>query len=117
MRNVLSGTKDTIADTLRNGYLNGPGIQMRSFYRWADNPDHFGSIGMPSGKMEVLGDVDTTAIAAHISSPPGTSVWVQNARAGLRRSVDVGQALDLCQPTPMTLMVTGKSITTPRPRS
>ena len=82
MRNVLSGTKDTIADTLRNGYLNGPGIQMRSFYRWADNPDHFGSIGMPSGKMEVLGDVDTTAIAAHISSPPGTSVWVQNARAG-----------------------------------
>lgn len=81
-RNILSGTKESLGDSLRRGYLEGPGIKMRSFYRWADNPDNFGSIGMPSGKMEIQGSVNADTVAAHISVPPGDSVWVQQAQVG-----------------------------------
>ena len=31
--NVLSGTKKTLGESLNNGYLTGPGIKLRSFFR------------------------------------------------------------------------------------
>ena len=47
IRNVLSGTKRSLGDTITTGYLNGPGINFRTFFRWA--VDNYDLIGMPTG--------------------------------------------------------------------
>ena len=36
LRNVLSGTKGGLGETIAQGYLKGPGIKFRSFFRWAE---------------------------------------------------------------------------------
>lgn len=82
IRNVLSGTKDGIGETIIKGHLNGPAIRLRSFYRWASNPDHYGHIGMPTANLKLHGTMDGNEVAQYIASGPGQTVWVQLADVG-----------------------------------
>lgn len=45
--NILRGDKMSLGDRLRDIYLGGPGAKLKSFYRWAQNPDNYEYIGMP----------------------------------------------------------------------
>lgn len=81
-QNVLSGTKTSMADSLTAGYLHGPGIRLRSFYRWATIPGNYDNIGIPSGKLQDIYNVDTTTIADEIPVTPGTTALLQSAYLG-----------------------------------
>ena len=88
LRNVLSGTKDTMGDTLINGYLHGPGIKMRTFFRWADgfndgDPGNYALIGMPSGFMNKNASVPASAVLPYVPLGSADSVRVQYVEAGV----------------------------------
>lgn len=80
VRNTLSGTKDSLAETFQKGYLNGPSMQFRSFFRWARRTENFGKIGMPTGSLATAGAVNTLAVANAIAEATGKSAWVQSAQ-------------------------------------
>lgn len=80
IRNVLSGTKRSLGDTITTGYLNGPGIKFRTFFRWA--VDNYDLIGMPTGKMYAGDVINTHTVADQIPVRPNESIWVQEARLG-----------------------------------
>lgn len=80
IRNVLSGTKRSLGDTITTGYLNGPGIKFRTFFRWA--VDNYDLIGMPTGKMYAGDVINTQTVADAIPAATNESIWVQEARLG-----------------------------------
>lgn len=80
IRNVLSGTKRSLGDTITTGYLNGPGIKFRTFFRWA--VDSYDLIGMPTGKMYAGDVINTQTVADAIPTAANESIWVQEARLG-----------------------------------
>lgn len=82
VQNVLSGTKASMGESLTAGYLHGPGIRLRSFYRWATTPGNYDNIGMPYGFLQDYQNVDTTVIAGEIPTTAGTTALLQSAELG-----------------------------------
>jgi hypothetical protein len=82
VRNVLSGSDDSMAETLQNGYFNGPGIDLRRFYNWAKNPANYNQVGLPSGKLEIHGSIDSSSVAAQIPHGVDEEIWVQVSKVG-----------------------------------
>lgn len=82
IRNVLDNSKRGIGEAIINGHLNGPGIKLRSFYRWASNPDNYDEVGMPTGSIELHNGLDPNVVADGIPAPAGKSIWVQTATLG-----------------------------------
>ncbi len=80
VRNVLSGTKQSMAASINNAYLNGSGIKYRSFFRWALL--NYDLIGMPTGSMYAGDTINVLLIEELMPREPGTGVWVQNAFLG-----------------------------------
>lgn len=79
VHNVLSGTKNSMGDSIVGGLLRGPGIKLRQFYRWAQNPVNFGTVGMPTGALEVRGSLNPTDVVPFVPHDPGMVVWAQTA--------------------------------------
>lgn len=74
---IGSNSKDSVADALRTGYLNGPGIKLRSFYRWAD--DHYNStVGLSASGLSGAPDIDPSVVASAI----GGTISMQMVRSG-----------------------------------
>lgn len=80
IQNVLSGTKVGMGESLTSGYLRGPAIKLRSFYRWASNPDNYDQVGLPSGELQVNGALNPEDVAPFIDHDPEETVWAQVAQ-------------------------------------
>ena len=80
VRNVLSGTKQGLGETIPKGYLGGPGIKFRTFFRWA--VENYDLIGMPTGTMYSGDVINTTMVGNNIPKAANESIWVQQARFG-----------------------------------
>ena len=80
VRNVLSGTKQGLGETIPKGYLDGPGIKFRTFFRWA--VENYDLIGMPTGSMYSGDVINTTMVGNNIPKAANESIWVQQARFG-----------------------------------
>ena len=79
--NIISNTGFTMADTISDSYLNGPGIRMRLFSSWSK--DHYDSeVGMAGSSLGVLAKIDPTVIEGQITPPTGETVYVQSAEIG-----------------------------------
>jgi hypothetical protein len=52
--NMITQSRFSIADTIQTSYLQGPGMRLRSFHRWAKN--HYKQVGIP--KDTFMGDVE-----------------------------------------------------------
>ena len=77
LRNVLSGTKRGLGETIAQGYLKGPGIKFRSFFRWAE--ENYQDVGLPTGTLSAEQSVTTEAVAPYISVGANQTAWVQEA--------------------------------------
>jgi len=82
VRNILSGTKDSMGDTIQTGYLNGPAMRLRQFFRWARQPVHYGEVGMPTGQISTGSALNPRSVEAYIPHPAGSQVWCQHAVVG-----------------------------------
>ena len=73
--NVITNSKFSVADTVRSGYVKGPGIRLRTFFKWAQT--NYGAIGVPEGTLGGRANIDYSVVAGQISHPVGTTVRVQ----------------------------------------
>lgn len=80
VKNILSDTKSSLGDDIPAGYLHGPGIKFRTFFRWALK--HYDLIGMPDGNMYAGDVIQNDKVADHIPHTSTQNVWVQDARIG-----------------------------------
>ncbi len=79
-RNMISNTKESVASSLINGHIRGPGIALRSFFRWADS--NYGLIGMPTGNLAASLGVSNTVLNANIPPPALETVTVTSSSVG-----------------------------------
>lgn len=79
-RNIISSSKESIADSLIKGHIRGPGISLRSFFRWADA--NYGLIGMPTGNLAAALGVSDAVLNANIPPPPLETVTVTSSSVG-----------------------------------
>ena len=79
-RNMISNTKESVASSLINGHIRGPGIALRSFFRWADS--NYGLIGMPTGNLAASLGVSNTILEANIPPPALETVTVTSSSVG-----------------------------------
>jgi len=78
IRNILSGTKRGMGETIVSGHLNGPAIKFKTFHRWAVR--NYDLIGMPTGNMFSGDTINTNTVAAYIPHTSEEKVWVQTAK-------------------------------------
>lgn len=76
-KNILSGTKSTIAESLNSGYLKGPGIKFRSFHNWATKDDKYSAIGIPDGKLTNRHVIPNELLLNVIPQEENKNIWVQ----------------------------------------
>lgn len=81
-RNILSGTKDSIATSLINGYMNGPAMNMRRFFRWATTPGNYDQVGVPTGEIVAGASLDPADLNPLIPHDPAYDIWTQKAEIG-----------------------------------
>lgn len=78
---MLSNTNFTMADTISDSYLNGPGIRMRLFSSWSKN--HYDDkVGMAASSLGVLAKVDPDLVASQLPQQSGKTILVQRAEIG-----------------------------------
>ena len=80
LRNILSGTKKGLGETIPVGYLQGPGIKYRNFFKWAAR--NYDLVGMPTGAMQVGDLVNMASVEPGIPRSSGDRIWVQEAFLG-----------------------------------
>lgn len=78
--NIIADQED-IADTIQRGYLKGPGMRLRTLFRWAE--DNYSLIGMPTETLGSAPDIDSAIVEANIPADPDKTVSVQSSTSGL----------------------------------
>jgi hypothetical protein len=74
---VILGKTQTMGETLRENYLKGPALKLRSYFRWSLT--NYDSIGVPKGTLGGGNNISRTVVAGQIPADPGKTVQVQLA--------------------------------------
>lgn len=74
----LVGNRKYISETLTESYLYGPGMKLRSFYRWCEN--NYDLIGVPQSTIRSNPEIDNDVLIANIPYDIGDTVNIQDAR-------------------------------------
>jgi hypothetical protein len=79
--NALSRSPKTVGDTIKDGYLSGPAIKMRNYYRWAQG-DYADLFGLTTGGLMGNVSLSPSGVAAQIPHAAGETVTVQKVQTG-----------------------------------
>jgi hypothetical protein len=79
---VLADGNRSMSDTLTGSYLNGPGISLRAFGRWARNQGYNASLGLSPGTLTLTSSLNLSALAGLIPHDPEENVLIQTAEIG-----------------------------------
>jgi hypothetical protein len=72
----------SIPDVIRNSYMSGPGVTLRSFTNWAETSGLNTAIGLDNSTLTLGQSVDQAALVPLISHPVGQTVALQVASIG-----------------------------------
>lgn len=75
--NVISDRDVSMGNTITQGYLDGPGIKLRSFARWARNQGYSGLLGLRPGSLVGQGNISVNLVSNEIPHAGNQSVNVQ----------------------------------------
>lgn len=78
LQNIMSGTKATIGESLRAGYLKGPQMDLRSYYRWA--AENYTTVGLPSAQINGFETMNHSLIISQMPQQAGKSISLQTAQ-------------------------------------
>ncbi|QDH84724.1 hypothetical protein KMC57_gp59 [Achromobacter phage vB_AxyP_19-32_Axy24] len=78
---MLSDSSFGMGELIPKSYLNGPGIRMRSFARWARN-GYEQAVGIAYGALSTVGRLNNDVIAQQIPVAPGFKTTIQTAKIG-----------------------------------
>ena len=74
--NVFANNGQSMGDVIQRSYLGGPGIKLRSFFRWAQ--DNYDLIGLPTSTIGIDAGIDASVVAPEIPLDPGEFAFVQD---------------------------------------
>lgn len=83
IRNILSGTKESMGETLSKGYLHGPGVKLRQYYRWVTRPGNYDKIGVPESKVLRNSSIDTDLVEPEIPAEDNELISCQRVNVGI----------------------------------
>lgn len=72
----------SLGEAITNSYLNGPGLKLRSFGKWAVNSGYNDMLGMQSGTLYLGDSIDDEALKAYLPVPSGSTAVLQSAEIG-----------------------------------
>lgn len=78
---AVMADQEGISDVLQRSYLKGPGMKLRSFFRWSNT--HFSAIGLPTAKIGHVIDTGSIDLGQQIPVPEGQAVMVQTIQVGV----------------------------------
>lgn len=70
----------SMADSIVNSYLRGPGIRFRSFMRWALNSGYTDTVGLVTGNIMTGNSIDEEVIKNELPATPGTVINLQSTK-------------------------------------
>lgn len=73
----------TMAETIQNAYINGPGIRLRSFIRWADSSGYDDLIGLQPATIYLGDSIDSTVLAQQIPHDTGFDAIILDSESGI----------------------------------
>lgn len=73
--NVLSASNPSISDSIQQGYSGGPGLKLRTFYRWA--AENYTLIGLPEGSFSELVQRPADVVGSQIQHEPEQTPVIQ----------------------------------------
>lgn len=79
--NAISDKNFSLGSTLTQGYLHGPGMRLRSFFRWAQD-NYTSAVGQMSSTLKPSINIDEAAIQASIPHGAGEEVVVKSSNLG-----------------------------------
>ena len=80
---VLSDSDQSITEQLQNAYINGPGIQLRGFSRWARDFGYDDLVGISTTPLSLTSALDPTVLKPLLPPPPaGQSLVIQASSIG-----------------------------------
>lgn len=74
--NVLTEGSHSLGESINAAYRFGPGIKLRSFFKWA--LINYDTIGIPQGTLYAEDIVNSDVVVPFIPKEPGESIWVQS---------------------------------------
>ena len=81
VRNVLTnGGNGSLGAGIVQAHLNGPGIALRSFYRWAKN--NYTVLGLPQARISAAAIVNENVLIPYLPRPEGEEVVMQGSEIG-----------------------------------
>jgi len=80
--NILAD-RERLSETLKNSYLKGPGMKLRSFFRWASTGSNYDDIGLPTAKVGYTKSFNASNIKNEIPKPSDRQVVVQTIESGI----------------------------------
>lgn len=86
---VVSKTNAYLGNNIPRSYLNGPGMRMRHFYRWAKD-NYEPTVGTTVSDIQTVSSLDNAVIADQIPRGAGESVVVQSADIGFGDIINWG---------------------------
>ncbi|QIG67780.1 hypothetical protein PP747_gp079 [Rhizobium phage RHph_Y38] len=76
LNTIMRGDPKTyIGQSINESYLHGPGMNLRSFYRWAQ--DNYSYIGLPTGSINGTGTINEAVVRANIPGTSGQEIILQ----------------------------------------
>lgn len=79
---VVTGSKDSIGETVTSSLLKGPGIKFRSYARWARTSGYTEALGMQTGVLNVGDSINLDVLRNTIPHAPDEEVAIQTAVIG-----------------------------------
>lgn len=77
---IIGTNKYSTADVIQSVFLPGPGIQSRSFFRWA--LEHYQGIGVPTGTLGGVFNLDSSAVVPYLPVDVGQTAVVVSLSVG-----------------------------------
>jgi hypothetical protein len=81
----IGSGNQSLGDVISSAYKNGPGLQLRSFARWASPGSSSGysdTVGFTSGQIITGNSLNNEQLAAQIPAPAGQTVLIQESDLG-----------------------------------
>lgn len=81
--NVMSDSDISMSNTITQGYLDGPGIKLRNFSRWADTSGYSALLGIQEGNLTGQNSISSSDVSPHIPHTGEEEVVIESAELGM----------------------------------
>lgn len=77
--NIMSSRPTSISNTIKEGYLGGPGIKLRNFTRWAKTSGYSDLLGLRDSELSGQSSLTFSDVSPHIPHTNDETVIVESA--------------------------------------